>query len=205
MDQDILGSLCVMIWPATAQKTREMRGTVLPGAAHCATVEKKKKTWALRFLWKLHHAGIQDGLTSQECKAHLNCVSSNVRASFAQSLSGPGLLWLHKWIQFTSLPQVKTSPWRERTSLQSRPSSVDMGWKFWEMNTCAHVLASMVTLVKGWAKGIRQWAHMVRKDSFMSQSSKNLSFSSLTLLPLGMSHKFCINLNFCSQPDCVII
>jgi hypothetical protein len=32
-----------MIWPATAQKTREMRGTVLPGAAQCATVEKKKK------------------------------------------------------------------------------------------------------------------------------------------------------------------
>lgn len=62
-----------------------------------------------------------------------------------------------------------------------------------------HVLSSTVILVKGWAEVIRQRAHTVRRDSFMSLSSKNLSFSSLTLLPLDMSHKVCHQSKFLLQ------
>lgn len=117
-----------------SENKRSKRKTVLlPGAVHCTAVKEKRER-ERREPFASSGNYILQGSKRAELPRSVtityNSLSSTVKDSFAQSLSGTGLLWRHIWNQFTTLPQVRTSPWRERPSPQSRPNSVDRGWKF---------------------------------------------------------------------------
>jgi len=97
-----------------SENKRSKRKTVLlPGAVHCTAVKEKKREKDVSPLLHLEITSCRDprGLElPSSVRITYNSLSSTMKDSFAQSLSGTGLLWLHIWNQFTTLPQVRTSP-----------------------------------------------------------------------------------------------